>query len=60
MCLCVGFFFLFCLSVYKKCHYSVIVDFINFVVRGFQSNLKGVFTLFEDLLMISESIFYFV
>ena len=61
MCFCVVilsfssiFFFL------KNCYRSITVDFITFVVGAFQSFLKGVFTLLEDFLVISESISYFV
>ena len=45
--------------ILKKCHRSVNLYIITFVVMVFQSFLKGVFTLVEDVLVISESIYYF-
>ena len=58
MCLCVNI--LLFSFILKKSHDSVTIDFTTFVVRGFQSLFKGVFTLVKDILVISESIYYFV
>ena len=39
--------------ILNKCHHSITMRFITFKVETFQSLLKGVFTLIEDLLVIS-------
>ena len=48
--------------ILKNCHRSVAVNCITctFVGNALQILLKGVLTIVEDLLVISESIYYFV
>ena len=49
------------LVILKKCHHSIFLLLfldITFVVGASQSLLEGVFTLIEELLVNSESIYY--
>ena len=58
MCLCIVI--LLFSSIKKKLLFFSYRGFYFFVVGTFQSLLKSVFTLIEDILVISESINYFV